>query len=74
MRKGSTDIPKEATFRTGAASILGNGSSKTDWTVRDEDETEAKVRTSQSSAVRVCQTCLLLLNMFSAKNQMSGNT
>ena len=42
--------------------------------MRDEDETKAKVGTSQSSAVRVCQTCLLQSNMFSAKNQMGGRT
>ena len=74
MCKGSTDIPKEATFRTGAAPRLGNWSRKTDWTVGDEDETGAKVRISQPLAVGVCQTCLWLLNMFSARNRMGEKT
>ena len=73
--KGSTDIPKEATFRTKAASKLDNWSRKTDWTVRDEDETKAKVRTTQSSAVGGGgQTCLYLSNLLPAKNQMAGKT
>ena len=72
--KDRTDIPKEATFKTGTASRLGNGPRKTDWTVGDEEGTGTKVRISQSLTVGVCQTSLWLLNMFSAKNRMGERT
>ena len=48
--KGSTDTHKEAPLKSAATLELGNGFSQTVQTVRNEGESEAKVRTSNAFA------------------------
>ncbi len=53
--KGSNDIPKGATFRTGETPKLGNEPRKTVQTVRDRGENGAKVGVTKALAWRVCR-------------------